>query len=173
MYKLFLLIIFTFLFTACSQKDNNVLMTIDSYEIQSASLLHTNLEKEKNDLDYINKKLYEFYSEWKGVKYKYGGTTKNGIDCSAFIQKAFKDKFDLNIPRTTIDQVKIGKEVERSELNIGDLVFFRTGRNSRHVGIYLRNGQFMHSSTKKGVTISSLSNRYYNTHFWKAQRIID
>ena len=114
----------------------------------------------------------DFYSEWKGVKYKYGGNSKNGIDCSAFIQKAYKDKLNIKIPRTTLLQSKIGKQINKSQLELGDLVFFRTGKNSRHVGIYMQNGNFMHASTSKGVIISKLSNIYFNKHYWKAQRVI-
>lgn len=120
----------------------------------------------------LNEELYDFYTKWEGVKYKLGGESKNGIDCSAFIKKAFEEKFDLEMPRTTTLQSEIGKEIDKNELEVGDLVFFRTGR-SNHVGIYIENGKFMHASTKVGVTISDLNNSYFNKNYWKAQRIID
>jgi len=122
--------------------------------------------------DALNNELYDFYNQWEGVKYKLGGESKKGIDCSAFIQKAFKEKFALEMPRSTLLQANIGKEVKKNELEIGDLVFFKTGK-TKHVGIYIDNGKFMHASTKIGVTISDLDNEYFNKSYWKAQRVID
>lgn len=120
----------------------------------------------------LNNELFDFYSQWEGVRYKLGGSNKSGIDCSGFIQKAFKEKFDLEMPRTTVSQSKIGKEIDKNELEVGDLVFFKTGRTN-HVGIYIDNGKFMHASTKIGVTISDLQNEYFKKSYWKAQRVID
>lgn len=120
----------------------------------------------------LNEELYDFYSQWEGVRYKLGGDSKSGIDCSAFIRKAFEEKFDLEMPRTTELQSEVGKEISKDELEVGDLVFFRTGR-SRHVGIYIEDGKFMHASTSSGVTISDLGNSYFNKNYWKAQRIIN
>lgn len=124
----------------------------------------------------VDYKLYEMlkeqYIEWKGVRYKLGGYSKKGIDCSAFVQKTFKDKLHTNIPRTTAMQSKVGEEVSMNNLKTGDLIFFKTGFNTRHVGIYLKDGDFLHASTKKGVTISNLENEYYLDHFWKIQRVL-
>lgn len=120
----------------------------------------------------LNEELYDFYSQWEGVKYKLGGESKGGIDCSAFIRKAFEEKFALEMPRTTTLQSEVGKEISKNELEVGDLVFFHTGK-TKHVGIYIENGKFMHASTKIGVTISDLNNHYFSKNYWKAQRIID
>lgn len=137
----------------------------------SASLEKTIKENPSNKI-YINKSLNNFYKEGKGVKYKFGGNSKKGIDCSAFIQKAYKQSLNIKIPRTTLLQSKVGKKINKIQLQYGDLVFFKTGRNSRHVGIYVENGKFMHASTSKGVTISKLKNIYFNKHYWKSKRII-
>ncbi|MEA1915670.1 MAG: NlpC/P60 family protein [Campylobacterota bacterium] len=110
------------------------------------------------------------YQDWKDTKYEYGGTTRDGVDCSAFVQSTFKSRFNISIPRTTLLQVKKGQKVSRKNLQAGDLIFFKTGKDQRHVGIYLSKGNFMHSSTKKGVTISSLNSPYYSSHFWMAKR---
>lgn len=173
MLKLFFLpFCFILFFTGCSYKYSEKNVTISQSKvstIQSASL-QKQLEQQ-NNTPTLNDTFYSFYNEWKGVKYKFGGNSKKGIDCSAFIQKAYK-KLDINIPRTTALQSKVGKQIRKNQLEIGDLVFFRTGKNSRHVGIYLENGRFMHASTSKGVIISKLSNVYFNKHYWKAQRII-
>ena len=156
------LFIFTFIivtFNACSNTSNNM-------PIQSASLLNTMMQ-----LNEKNNKLFKFYSQWKGVKYKYGGTSKKGIDCSAFIQKAYNTTYNIKIPRTTKYQSRIGREISKNQLQTGDLVFFKTGYNTRHVGIYTNNGKFMHASTKKGVIISTLENVYYKKHYWKSVRV--
>lgn len=161
--------IFTFLFIGCSEKNMNLAQT--SLPYASASLEKTIIENRKNKV-FVNKNFSNFYKEWKGVKYKYGGNSKNGIDCSAFIQRAYKKTLNIKIPRTTLLQSKIGKNVKKSNLELGDLVFFKTGKNSRHVGIYIEDGEFMHASATKGVTISKLDNIYFNKHYWKSQRII-
>ena len=126
----------------------------------------------QNDRFDLNLELFDFYSEWEGVEYKLGGDSKNGIDCSGFIQKAFKEKFDLTMPRTTTLQSEVGKEIDKNELKSGDLVFFKTGEIN-HVGVYLEDGLFIHASTKIGVTISELDNSYFSKSYWKAQRVID
>lgn len=118
----------------------------------------------------INNNLFDFYNNWEGVRYKMGGTSKNGIDCSGFVQKALKEKFNLTLPRSTGEQARIGKPIKKSELQMGDLVFFKTGRTN-HVGIYIEDGKFMHASTKIGVTISELESDYFAKNYWKAQRV--
>lgn len=127
---------------------------------------NTNSTKSKTD------SFMEFYSEWKDVKYKMGGTSKSGIDCSAFTQKVFKEKFGVSIPRTTRTQVGVGTEVKRSELIAGDLVFFKTGKTDRHVGIYMGNGDFLHASIK-GVIFTKLDKPFYKKNYWTSRRIID
>ncbi len=126
-------------------------------------------QDDRLDLDL---ELLDFYSEWEGVEYKLGGDSKSGIDCSGFTQKAFKEKFNLAMPRTTTMQSQVGKEIDKKELKSGDLVFFRIG-DINHVGIYLEKGMFIHASTKTGVTISELDNSYFSKSYWKAQRVID
>ena len=121
---------------------------------------------------FIYKQLKKQYQQWQGVKYKYGGTTKKGVDCSAFVQNTYTNKLKVSLPRTTALQEKIGKQINKQNLKIGDLIFFRTGKNSRHVGIYLKDGKFMHSSSSRGVHISHINNTYYKKHFWKIKRIL-
>ncbi|WP_143145148.1 NlpC/P60 family protein [Arcobacter sp. LA11] len=120
----------------------------------------------------MNQSLMDFYNEWKNVKYRYGGNSKKGIDCSAFTQRIYKEKFDINIPRSTRTQIRVGKHIKRSELEMGDLVFFKTGKFDRHVGIYMGNGDFMHASIK-GVKFTKLDKPYYKRNYWTARRIID
>ncbi|WP_420916327.1 NlpC/P60 family protein [Photobacterium kishitanii] len=111
------------------------------------------------------------YHNWKGTPYRYGGTSKKGIDCSAFVQVGYSSVYQKLLPRTTLELVKKGKQVKPNVAKEGDLVFFRTGRNTRHVGIYLGNSEFLHASQSKGVIISRLDNPYWKRHFWQIRRL--
>ncbi len=114
-------------------------------------------------------KIMEKFQQWRGVRYKYGGTTKRGVDCSAFVQSIYSDAFNKPLPRTTSKQKHLGKAVKKQQLAVGDLVFFR---GNTHVGIYVGNGEFIHSSTTNGVTLSKLNNLYYRRHYTQSRRII-
>ena len=182
----------TLFFTGCSYKTTEEKVDISKYQNtekqvsihQKATFPNNklNVNKAKNidvfntKSDYtskqvkINNNLFDFYNNWEGVRYKMGGTSKNGIDCSGFVQKALKEKFNLTLPRSTSEQVLVGKSINKSELQMGDLVFFKTGRTN-HVGIYIEDGKFMHASTKIGVTISELESDYFAKNYWKAQRV--
>ncbi|KAB8307472.1 endopeptidase [Erwinia endophytica] len=112
-------------------------------------------------------------SQWRGTPYRYGGMSREGIDCSGFVYMTFRDRFGLQLPRTTEAQTDIGTRISQNELLPGDLVFFKTGRgdNGLHVGIYDTDNQFIHASTSQGVIRSSLNNVYWKKVFWQARRI--
>lgn len=116
--------------------------------------------------------LEEKYEVWAGTPYRLGGNDKSGIDCSAFVQNIFTDAFDVQLPRTTSEQVSLGVPVQRQALEPLDLVFFKTGR-TQHVGIYLGQGEFLHASTSRGVIISKLDNPYWKRNYWTARRPLD
>lgn len=116
--------------------------------------------------------LYAFIDDWLGVKYKYGGTTKNGVDCSGFTNLLYNNVFKKELPRSSSDIAAVAKSVAKKELSEGDFVFFSIRSNKvDHVGIYLANNRFVHASTSKGVIISSLEHPYYAKHFKKGGRI--
>jgi len=119
-----------------------------------------------------NVMLYRFIDEWYGVKYRMGGTTKKGVDCSAFVQHLYQYVFGYDILRTACLQFSEAKRISKDELKEGDLVFFRvnTSRIS-HVGVYLRNNFFVHSASSKGVSIANLSNAYWSKYFAGGGRI--
>ena len=117
-------------------------------------------------------KLLHHHDQWRGTRYRLGGTDKKGIDCSGFVQMTYHHLFNKQLPRTTLLQAAKGQTIERHELTTGDLIFFKYSRSFRHVGIYMGNNQFLHASTSKGVTISSLNNNYWNKRYWKAKRIL-
>ncbi len=111
------------------------------------------------------------FEEWEGTPYYYGGLSKDGVDCSGFVYAVYLEQFGSIIPRTTGGQSGMGKEIPRSQLRPGDLVFFKTGHKVRHVGIYYEQNQFIHASESKGVIISSLNNVYWRSKYWLAKRI--
>ena len=110
-----------------------------------------------------------FYREWEGVPYRWGGTTKRGVDCSGLTQNAYEDVPHLRIPRTTAEQIREGSRVSLRDARPGDLVFFDTGY--RHVGVYVGQNKFFHASSSKGVTLSSLANTYWSQTFRTVRRI--
>jgi len=118
----------------------------------------------------VTKALYRQHQQWQGTPYKLGGLTKRGVDCSGFVQQTFQTQLGYALPRSTLLQQKIGHSVDRNQLQAGDLVFFKTGRKLRHVGIYIEKETFLHASTSKGVIISSLNNPYWEKSYWKAVR---
>ena len=123
------------------------------------------------DDSHIKKALYSQFNDWQGVRYQQGGLSHYGIDCSGFVHLTFKSKLGLHLPRTTWMQARGGKEVRKDDSRAGDLVFFKTGATSNHVGIYVERNKFLHASQKKGVTISQLDNVYWKSSYWKSIRI--
>lgn len=123
-----------------------------------------------------NIRLYNFIDKWLNTPYKWGGTNKDGIDCSAFIQRLFYEVYGLKIPRSSIEQL-FAECVERFRspqyLCEGDILFFRTNENKviSHVGIYLLNNKFINSSSTTGVCIGSLNNIYWKARFVAGGRI--
>jgi probable lipoprotein NlpC len=109
---------------------------------------------------------------WLGTPYLSGGTTKNGTDCSGFVSSVYLEKERMYIPRTTTEEYKMGKDVTRDNLVIGDLVFFGNGRRVSHVGIYVGRGNFIHASSSKGVTVSPLEDNYWKPKYMGARRYL-
>lgn len=122
------------------------------------------------DRETVKAALYAQYSEWQGVPYRLGGLSRQGIDCSGFVQITFQQRFQLQLPRITRDQAQQGVLVKPGERRAGDLMFFRMNRRRHHVGIYLEGDRFLHASTSKGVMISRLSNVYWTKYYWKTIR---
>lgn len=111
------------------------------------------------------------YSNWKGTQYHWGGTTHGGVDCSALMQQIFNDSMHKKLPRTTFQQIKNGQKVSKDNLKPGDLVFFKTQPDTRHVGVYIGDHEFIHASKSQGVTISSLDSQYWVDHYETARRL--
>ena len=119
----------------------------------------------------IRGKLYSQYRDWRGVKYAYGGLSRQGIDCSGLVYVTYRDQLGMKLPRSTKQQAKEGRAVEYKQLRAGDLVFFKTGGKQKHVGIYIEDGKFLHASTRSGVLISRLSDDYWKNNYWQSRRM--
>ena len=121
-----------------------------------------------------NHKLYMESADWIGVPYRSGGDSKRGTDCSGLTYQVYRKVYRTQLPRKTEDLKKKSNKVNKRNLREGDLVFF-TSRNSgkkvAHVGIYLKNGKFIHASTSKGVIVSNLNEDYYTKHWIFGGRI--
>jgi cell wall-associated NlpC family hydrolase len=134
-------------------------------ETKYAALLNTDVEL------LADNQLLPYIDEWYGTRYRMGGTTKSGIDCSAFVQAIYLSAFAVNLPRTAKDQFKSSRIISATELKEGDLVFFNTRGGISHVGIYLQNNKFVHASSSNGVKISDLFEPYYLKRYMGAGRI--
>jgi probable lipoprotein NlpC len=125
------------------------------------------------DLRRLERRLRTEVKRWQGTPHRMGGATRRGIDCSGFVQRLYRDIFDWRIPRSTALQVQSGRPVGKSHLRTGDLVFFKVPDKGRHVGIYLGEAEFAHASTSRGVTVSSLADRYWRQVYWTARRYLN
>lgn len=139
----------------------------------------TNIEKEtkkvaESEEPDLKGKLVLFAKKLINMPYRFGGTCIFGFDCSGYVQKVYS-MIGINLPRSAREQFREGSPIEKEELNIGDLVFFRTyAPFPSHVGIYLGDNLFIHASSEaKKVTIDSLNAPYYLKRFIGAKRIIE
>lgn len=126
-------------------------------------------------LDYSpsdNQALYQAINSWLGVPYKYGGTDRNGIDCSAFVGTIYKQVYGITLHRSANDMLRDVTLISRSQIREGDILFFTNSKGKvSHVGIYLKDQLFAHASTSNGVSVSSLDNVYWTKHFYKGGRV--
>jgi lipoprotein Spr len=114
-----------------------------------------------------NIQLYKFIDKWYGTDYRLGGQSERGIDCSGFTQKLYGEVYSTELTRTAQDQYRNAERSKHSEeAEEGDLVFFKQrGKRITHVGVYLANDFFVHSSTSSGVVISNLNEDYWRKHY--------
>ena len=165
-------------FALCSGCASNSEKSINKKNEQYKINNQNNFIKNKNNVADINnnlisKKIYNEFAKWKGTPYKFGGTSKKGIDCSSFVQNVYGNGLNYSIPRSTYEQLKIGQKVSINNLKPGDLIFFQTSKNQRHVGVYINSDKFAHASSSKGVMISSINNSYWKSKYRESRRILN
>lgn len=135
------------------------------FQFKYAILLNETVEKITNVI------LYKTIDDWYGTRYRYGGTTEKGIDCSAFMQVLASYSFGWLLPRTAREQYAATSKIPKNELQEGDFVFFNTTGGVSHVGMYLHNDKFIHSSSSEGVSIGDLNSKYWSARFLGARRL--
>ena len=182
MFKLRILFVFFILIiisinTGCGLRQK---YKVDRYADRSAKNNSQNQRDSKNqrseNRESNTKHLIELgriIQSYLGRPYSGKSSYAKGLDCSQFVQELFL-KFDgTELPRTVKEQSKYGHGVSKSDIQYGDLVFFRTeGRKPSHVGIYVGFDEFIHSSTSSGVIISSLEDKYWKKRFLGGRRVI-
>lgn len=124
-------------------------------------------------------KIVDYAKDYLGTRYQYGGTTKGGMDCSGLIYTAFFNAGQIKLPRTTHAMAKKGQQLAMKNVEVGDLLFFRTnktGSKINHAGLVvnIKAGQikFIHASTSNGVMISSMDEAYWQNAFVQARQIL-
>ena len=176
MRKIFLFLSLISCLSACKSKKH----VITKKSKSSKTVKSTNTSKSTSTINYsaAKNKVVDNAKQYDGVRYKYGGTTKKGMDCSGLVYTSFKQE-NIALPRTTKDLSKTGDWVDIKQVQKGDLLFFATKKNSRtinHVGIVTNsrvgNVEFIHASTSKGVMISNLAERYWYFAFVQARRVL-
>ncbi len=130
----------------------------DSYHFQT-----------RND---IEKHIRSEVRQWEGTPHQWGGTSRNGIDCSGFVMVIYKTLFNIRLPRSTKHQIRIGTQIRQNQLRAGDLIFFMSSENMRHVGIYLSKGEFAHTSGSNSVMISCMDDCYWRNTYETSRRIL-
>ena len=120
-----------------------------------------------------DKELLETVNEWIGTPYRSGSASKRGTDCSGFVTSVYKEVYGINLSRSSRSMFNDVKRIKKDSIQTGDLVFFRRSPKQPiyHVGIYLKNGKFVHSATNGGVMVSSLKQPYYQRNFYAAGRV--
>lgn len=121
-------------------------------------------------------KLLDLIESWYGTKYKYGGDTRDGVDCSGFTKAFMASYYGVTLTRNSADMYEKSKHIKKKKLAQGDLVFFKTkGAKGgiTHVGVYLCNNKFVHAATSSGVVINDLDETYYKARFVSGGRVVN
>lgn len=120
-----------------------------------------------------NSSFEEFIKPWIGTRYKFGGSSRSGTDCSGYVMQIYKTKLNIALPHNAASMFKMGSAVKAADLKEGDLVFFGNVWGINHVGIYLSKNRFTHASSSQGVTITPMEMDYWNSRYKGARRFIN
>jgi len=118
------------------------------------------------------KMLRDEIQSWLGTPHRMGGLSRRGIDCSGLVVVLYDDLFDMRLPRTTTALMHKGRRVDKHNLTAGDLVFFKPAAKFHHVGIYLGQGEFVHTSTSYGVMLSRMDDDFWRQCYLTGRRLL-
>ncbi|MCG6938740.1 MAG: NlpC/P60 family protein [Gammaproteobacteria bacterium] len=163
MKKLVTVFVYAMILIACS--------SAPYHDSKNPSVKVSTVRVDLSNTHQVKQILNQQYNDWHHVSYRMGGLSKMGIDCSGLVYRTYREEFGISMPRSTDSQAGIGRVIKRNQLRAGDIVFFKTGLFSRHVGIYIANDNFLHVSATRGVMISSLDNRYWRDTYWQSRRV--
>lgn len=121
----------------------------------------------------VSKSFIETAANWLGTPYRGGGSTQRGTDCSGFVMRLYQQVYGVTLIHSSGGMFETTEHIKKTAMREGDLVFFRRSRRSPiyHVGIYLKDGKFIHSATGEGVIVSSLADGYWQRNFYAASRV--
>ncbi|WP_142785189.1 C40 family peptidase [Changchengzhania lutea] len=184
MKQILWLLLVLFSFIACKSSKKARTSKTNTSEVISTKRHTKNNTAENRDNDHTHfstsDHIVNYARQFEGVRYKWGGTTTSGMDCSGLIFESFK-AYDIFLPRISRDMAKNGSEIPLRKLKKGDLLFFKTSKKNRrsainHVGLVtsVDNGniEFIHATTRRGVILSSFTDPYWNAAFVEARRVL-
>ena len=176
--KFSIILLIAVFFTACGSSRKRVITTKEEYRKTEKDSPKYKHDPKAEPEDKKALKVVRTAKKFEGTRYKYGGTDKNGMDCSGLIYVSFLEE-GIPLPRTSRDMSLQGDRLYLKEVSVGDLLFFETNKNRKvinHVGLVVEVNEdgiyFIHSSTSRGVIISSLSESYWYNNFVMARRVI-
>lgn len=157
---------------ATAQNDTNYVEITPVDFCQDSLLMHWADRYEIHPGMIENPRFVHLFEDWKGTPYRYGGSSRKGIDCSGFVSMLYDSVYRELLLGGSADIYRKLRPIEKEELREGDLVFFRIKKNRiSHVGLYLSNDKFIHATTRGGVIMSDLKEPYYRRYYYKAGRV--
>ncbi len=179
MQKIAFILLISFCLSSCKSAKRPKVITKKSEQTQTVSKPASKAPKTVDIASYdVVSTIINNAKEYNGVRYKYGGTTAKGMDCSGLIYVAFKEEA-IAIPRTSLAMSKKGTRISLDDVQKGDLLFFQTNKNKKvvnHVGLVVESLpgliEFIHSTSSKGVIISDLNQSYWRLAFYEARRVL-